>query len=688
MKKNAKATAIILIIVTMLSLLPYTTIAAAGASLNILVAPKLVYNSVYPFVNGLAIVTGGEYPNQKKGAVDKYGNVVVPFEYDGLESFYNSEAAWAYKNGKTGRIDNKGNVIVPFIYDWHGYINEGRMCFGVGEDYWEDMKFGVCEVDGKVIIPAEYSRPLNFSDGYALTSKGAYPDEKAGVIDMDGNIIIPFKYEHLTLYDDVIIFNEGRYVTAGGFPYTKYGLLDLQGNVILQPDYDYIGYPYDGLFPVQKGEYPNTKYGYIDKTGKVVIPVEYDDAYHIYNGLIRVKKNDKYGYIDLEGKIVAPLEYEQFFGYSYEDLSWAKKDGSWGLFKSIISAAGAVVSTLFTPTPVYEEVYFFSEGLARVGANSGGAMKYGFCDEAGSLIIPMTFDSASAFNGRGYAAVGAGSGADMKLGVIDKSGKVVIKPEYEELHLTKGWFATVGKGEWRERKYGAIDETGKVIVPLMYDNISFFSDGFATVRIGSWDKGKYGLLDSSGKIVLPVEYDAIYFFSEGVAWVVKDGLFGIIEAAPGSGSTTPPAPPPAALAANPTASTVLVNGVPVAFDAYNINDNNYFKLRDLAYVLTDTEKCFEVDWDGEKQAISLTSGQAYTVVGGEMEGKGSGVKTPVPSNARVYLDGDEILLTAYNIDGNNYFKLRDIGGVFDFGVDWDGAAQTIAIDTSKGYTPE
>ena len=43
---------------------------------------------------------------------------------------------------------------------------------------------------------------------------------------------------------------------------------------------------------------------------------------------------------------------------------------------------------------------------------------------------------------------------------------------------------------------------------------------------------------------------------------------------------------------------------------------------------------------------------------------------------------------AYNIGGNNYFKLRDIGQAMNFGVDWDSTKRTIAIDTSKAYTPE
>ena len=152
-------------------------------------------------------------------------------------------------------------------------------------------------------------------------------------------------------------------------------------------------------------------------------------------------------------------------------------------------------------------------------------------------------------------------------------------------------------------------------------------------------------------------------------------------------STPPPLTTPT-LVAKPTSSTVLVNGENIAFDAYNINGNNYFKLRDLAYILSGTEKQFEASWDGANNAIVLTSDKPYTAVGGEMTGKGAEDKTPTPTNSKIIMDGKEVQFTAYNIEGNNYFKLRDIGAAFDFGVDWDGANNTIVINTSKGYTPE
>ena len=46
--------------------------------------------------------------------------------------------------------------------------------------------------------------------------------------------------------------------------------------------------------------------------------------------------------------------------------------------------------------------------------------------------------------------------------------------------------------------------------------------------------------------------------------------------------------PVSAVTAIPTASTVLVDGQNIAFDAYNIDGNNYFKLRDIAYVINCT----------------------------------------------------------------------------------------------------
>jgi hypothetical protein len=149
----------------------------------------------------------------------------------------------------------------------------------------------------------------------------------------------------------------------------------------------------------------------------------------------------------------------------------------------------------------------------------------------------------------------------------------------------------------------------------------------------------------------------------------------------------PNASPTPPLTATPTASKVLVNGTKISFDAYNIQSNNYFKLRDLAKVLSSSEKQFEVTWDGAKNAINLIRGKSYTVSGGELAAGDGKAKTPTLSTSKIYIDGTEVQLTAYNINGNNYFKLRDVMQKFNVGVGWDGATSTITIDTKIDYTP-
>lgn len=138
----------------------------------------------------------------------------------------------------------------------------------------------------------------------------------------------------------------------------------------------------------------------------------------------------------------------------------------------------------------------------------------------------------------------------------------------------------------------------------------------------------------------------------------------------------------------PTASKVLVNGEEISFDAYNIDGNNFFKLRDVATVVNGSEKQFGVDWDNEKSAINLTSNSEYIAVGGELA-EGDGVsKTGTLNTSQIYKDDLETELTAYNINGNNYFKLRDLGELFNFGVLWNAEASTIEIDTTQDYIAE
>ena len=56
------------------------------------------------------------------------------------------------------------------------------------------------------------------------------------------------------------------------------------------------------------------------------------------------------------------------------------------------------------------------------------------------------------------------------------------------------------------------------------------------------------------------------------------------------------------------------------------------------------------------------------------------IATPLTeSSQKVTLDGQAVSLEGYNINGNNYFKLRDLVFALGFSVDWDNATSTVTI---------
>lgn len=62
--------------------------------------------------------------------------------------------------------------------------------------------------------------------------------------------------------------------------------------------------------------------------------------------------------------------------------------------------------------------------------------------------------------------------------------------------------------------------------------------------------------------------------------------------------------------------------------------------------------------------------------------------TATPSTQTFYVDGQQVEMEAYAINGNNYIKLRDVGRLVDFGVDYDAATNSVQISTAAPYQEE
>ena len=144
---------------------------------------------------------------------------------------------------------------------------------------------------------------------------------------------------------------------------------------------------------------------------------------------------------------------------------------------------------------------------------------------------------------------------------------------------------------------------------------------------------------------------------------------------------------PSALAADVRLSpqNLTVNGVHVRCEKYNIADYNYFKLRDLAYLLNGTESQFAVGYDADTNTVTIETGRPYEPNGSELLFDGTDKSaTARVSPQTILLNGRSVrTLSVYNIGGYNYFKLRDLGDAVGFLVDYEADTNTAVVRSGR-----
>ena len=122
---------------------------------------------------------------------------------------------------------------------------------------------------GKIIIPAQYQRAWNFSEGIAAV----YKEGLVSFINSSGAPAFPttFPIRYDLNFDDIAFqFHNGLCVMRT-MDY-KWGLINTKGQWVVEPLYTTISAPKFGYRIVSDG----SLYGLISADGKVVLPVEYD----------------------------------------------------------------------------------------------------------------------------------------------------------------------------------------------------------------------------------------------------------------------------------------------------------------------------------------------------------------------------------------------------------------------------
>lgn len=119
---------------------------------------------------------------------------------------------------------------------------------------------------------------------------------------------------------------------------------------------------------------------------------------------------------------------------------------------------------------------------------------------------------------------------------------------------------------------------------------------------------------------------------------------------------------------------------------YEIDGGIYFKLRDIAAVLNETAKQFNIFFSESTHYVDLVPGESYVPVGGELT-EPTECKSVTPSDCRFWVEGCLGAILAYNIDGNNYVKLSDLAASLGFNATCDTSRNSAVITDAFDAPP-
>ena len=119
---------------------------------------------------------------------------------------------------------------------------------------------------------------------------------------------------------------------------------------------------------------------------------------------------------------------------------------------------------------------------------------------------------------------------------------------------------------------------------------------------------------------------------------------------------------------------------------YNIGGHTYFKLRDLGRLLD-----FGVTYDAAADAVHIEPADSYVPEPGEssvIQNTATAPANAVSTQQTIYLSGSRISPAMFNIGGNNYVGLRELGRLVDFGVAYNYDNRRITAYAAYPYAEE
>lgn len=508
---------------------------------------KFIYDSIAAFSDDALLV----FDAGKKGLITATGQTLLPPQYKSIEA--NSPTRINVQHYPEWTILNSQNEILKTM----NYDDISPL----GQNYYKikaEERQGVINSHDEMRVPLREWQIINLK--YDLIT--FYLNGKYGVLDLTGKTIIPAQYDHVELHKDYIIAS--RVILSE----IRYSLFNKKGELISKDRYTEILQGNEDIFPVKHKE----KWGFINNRGEEVIICKFDSVLSFAQGKAKVYYLGGCGIIDQKGSWLIKPFYEDLNevqgnntylyskGHTYtfidereekiyrttnhiykHDLGFVEKeeDGKSRLIRadgsSVFEHHFDSVSALLSDTVLYlykngetaiitkkgkflmkydkrfQEIHPPSENF--IGCKIGG--KYGFVDMNGKLRIANQYEAIGKFS-EGLTCVKIMS----KWGFIDKAERWIIQPFYEYASDFKNGISVIKKNG----KYGLINKEGENILPYEYDKIEELPSG--NYRI--YKNNLAGLVNARGKLILHAKFDHLSDLNNGFVVVEREQKKGLI----------------------------------------------------------------------------------------------------------------------------------------------------------------
>ncbi len=393
------------------------------------------------------------------GAYHEYGQLVLPLEYDEIQTYYNlllakkGENYWLFERG-TGKTTPLGQL------DEARLTRLGMLVARKGNEYF---------------LPLSKNREKTYellqeNEGNFLLAKEA---SGFGLINREGDYVMDPVIDRLehTKGNFYYGFDERQYLLIEGneiqsnIRYNSFHEITLQNGLMLEYIHGKLRrvMEEDGILLDAVGieevkmignnlynvRFRDGKLGLLGKSGWLVQPTDSVDQIDLgTEGLFPAKAKGVVGYVNSSGTWIIPAQFSEVSLFT-EKLATYRNTSSWGLLNS----SGEIIST-----PQWEEIKPFVKGIS-IAKNAG---KFYLINTSGETINPEGFDNIFRTTDDYFLVEKEG-----KTGLLDPKGNGLLPTEFQDIRREKKGFLVVNK----DGLTGIINEAGEIILPLAYQEI-------------------------------------------------------------------------------------------------------------------------------------------------------------------------------------------------------------------------